>query len=358
MPRDDTSVRTWTAKRAAVVVDHNDAVRFINDTLKGPVATIFRDLVPAFGGIEGDEFYETVMGNSDLLHGCMLIFRRRRDAFSSLLVDNRGRPVNDDFVRLRCGRSVHDIIGMIVRTHAKRHFRQALGGDPNDPASRAGRLYQAMNEYLIHDWQVALVPHYAPLPVHKVIEMGPRILDIREAELLDAIAAAAGPPPPPRPTGLPDTPPPLPRMDAPPAQSSVVVARRGAAFVPVATVEAFSGTPQEEFWWEALTDRKAVEVLGNRGGHEMRELVAAMAGVNEAVRAELFGGLSLSTVQAAVCLATAHRVLGRNGFASLFGERGKEAMVLIVAKRMGQRGVTSRTELKALAAITESAVRP
>jgi hypothetical protein len=357
MPRDDSVVKKGSLRRTDSVPGHGDAVRVINETLKGPVATIFRALVPAFGDIRGEDFYDTVMDSSELLHGCILIFRRHRDQFRSLLVDDRGRPVNDDFVNLRCGRSVHDIIAMIVRTHAKRHFRTALGGDPNDVGSRAGKMYQAMNEYLIHEWQVPLVPHYAPMPIHKVVEMGPRLLDIREAELLDAITAAAGPPPPAM-RGLPSTPPPLPRFEvtAPP-QSSTVVARRGGSFMPVAATQQFSGTPQEEFWWEALQDRGAAAILGARSGHEMRELVAALAGVNDAVRSELFAGLSLSTVQAAVCLATAFKVMGRNAFGQVFGLPGKPAMVTTIAQRLKQRNVGSRTDLKALAGLTEGAVR-
>jgi hypothetical protein len=331
-----------------------DAVRSINETLKGPVAAIFRGLIPAFGSIGGDEFYDTVLDSSELLHGCILIFRRHADAFRTVLVDDRGRPVNDDFVRLRCGRSVHDIIAMVVRTHAKRHFRATLGGDPNDPASRSGRLYQAMSEYLIHDWQVPLVPHYAPMPVHKVLEMGPRLLDIREAELLDAITAAAGPPPAPR---LPaaDSPPPLPpRFEVMPPAPGRIPTGAGASRN---NRTEFTGTPQEEFWWEALNDRAAISVLGSRSGHEMRELVAALAGVNEAVRSELFAGLSLSTVQAAVCLASAHKTLGRAVFAATFGIPGKPAMVETIAGRLRKRNVGSRTDLRALAGLTEGAVR-
>jgi len=350
MPRDDVGARGWQKTRIVGGDDHNDAVRFINETLKGPVSDIFRSLVPAFGDLRGDEFYDTVMTSSEMLHGCIRIFNRHRDAFRPLLVDSRRRPVNDDFVRLRCGRSVHDVIAMIVRTHAKRHFRAVLGGDPNDPTSKSGRMYQAMNEYLIHDWQVPLVPHYAPMPLHKVLEMGPRVLDLREAELLDAITNAAGPPP--------TAPPPLPSFEvAAPPKSTTVVARRGGTFMAVAA-PAVARTPQEDFWWEAITDRKVTEVLGSRSGHEMRELVTVMADVNETVRAELFAALSLSTLQAAVCLSTAFRVLGRNGFASMFGQPGKPQLVANFAKRLRQKAVSSRTELKALAGFVEASVRP
>ena len=167
--------------------DHNEAVRTINAALRGPATRILRGIVPDFAVIGEQEFFDTVMEDSALLHGCMQVFQVQREAFRALTVDSRGRPVNDDRVQLRCGRSVQDVVAMIVRTHAKRHFRRALGGDPNDPASRAGRLYHALRDYLLHDWQVALVPHYAPLPVARVIEIGPGILDVRDPAGLAAL---------------------------------------------------------------------------------------------------------------------------------------------------------------------------
>lgn len=354
MPRDDQSRRSVSGRRGDKALGHGEAIRAINGTLKGPVADIFRSLVPAFGAIPGGEFYDSVMASSELLHGCILIFRRHRDQFRTLLVDARNRPVNDDFVPLRCGRSVHDIIAMIVRTHAKRHFRAVLGGDPGDPKSRSGRMYKAMSDYLIHDWQVPLVPHYAPIPLEKLLEMGPRILDVREAELLDAIARSAGLPPPPVPAGRPSMPP-LPRFEVgAPGQGGSAMAPRGTA---VMVEVGFSGTPQEEFWWDAVNDPKVVDLLGRHSGHETRELVAALAGVNETVRSALFAGLSLSTVQAAVCLSVAFRGMGRNSFGQVFGQPGKPAMVETIAGRLRARNVNSRTELKALAGMIEGAVK-
>jgi hypothetical protein len=309
----------------------------ITDALKGPVAEVFRQLNPAFGEMSGPEIYECVIGNSELLHGCVTIFRRKREAFGHLLVDAHGRPVHDDFVRLRCGRTLHDIIAMLVRTHAKRHFGATLGGDPNDARSKAGRLYHAINDYLIHEWQIPLVPHYSLVPPSKVLELGPVLLDIRQAADLDAISAAGSPPPP--------------NIKAEP----VLFVPRGAG--PQRAEPAFTGTKQEEFWWDALTDAGVVAVLGQRNGHESRELVAAMAGVNDATRGDLFAGLSLSTFQAAVLLATAYRVLGRNGFTALFGTPGKPAAIATIATRIKQHKTGSLADLKTLAKMTEAVVR-
>lgn len=326
MPRDDAITKTLPKGVPKPPSSHNDVVRIINETLKGRVAEVFRSLIPAFAATSGDEFYEVVMANSEMLHGCIAIFRRNREAFRNLLVDARGRPVNDDFVALRCGRSVHDIIAMIVRTHAKRHFKAALGGDPNDPKSKAGAMYQAINEYLIHDWQVPLVPHYAPLPLDKVREMGPRLLDIREAEILDTIAQAAGR----TPGGLPVHSPARPPADLP-AQGSV--------------------------WWRALNDNEVVKVLGRRPESELRELAAAMDEVNDLVHADMFRRLGLSTNQALVAMVTAYRLLGRPGFMAQFGIPGKPAVVGAVAQRLEKREVGSHTDLRAIPLLMEGALR-
>jgi hypothetical protein len=325
MPRDDISVNRPRNGGIGPPRGRSDAVRIINETLKGRVAAVFRSLIPVFETSSGEEFYDVVMNNSEMLHGCIAIFRRNQPAFRNVLVDARGRPVNDEFVALRCGRSVHDVIAMIVRTHAKRHFKATLGGDPNDPASRAGAMYKAINEYLIHDWQVPLVPHYAPLPLAKVQEMGPRLLDIREAEILVSIAEAAASPYP-LPTHSPQTATPdLPQRD--------------------------------QRWWKALNDPAVIKVLGERPESETRELAAALAEVNDLVHSDLFARLRLDTNQAAVILVTAYKLLGRAGFRTQFGIPGKPTVVAAVAQRLDKREAGPHTDLKALPQLTEAAFR-
>lgn len=325
MPRDDSSIRRPGSGGIKPPHGHNDAIRIINETLKGRVATVFRSLIPAFETSSGDEFYDVVMNNSEMLHGCIAIFHRNRSAFRNVLVDARGRPVNDDFVALRCGRSVHDVIAMIVRTHAKRHFKAVLGGDPNDPTSRAGAMYKAINEYLIHDWQVPLVPHYAPLPLAKVQEMGPRLLDIREAEILESMAQAAG------------------SRNLLPTHSP-----RGMA----------PDLPQrDQQWWKALNDPAVIKVLGERPEAETREFVAALGEVNDLVHSDLFARLGLGTNQAAVILVTAYKLLGRAGFRTQFGIPGKPNVVAAIAQRLDKREVGAHTDLQALPQLTEASFR-
>lgn len=324
-------------------VDHNAAVRQITDTLKGPVAAVFRDLIPAFGDMDGGEFYDSVLASSDMLHGLMLIFHKRRDAFAHLLVDAQGRPVNDDFVRLRCGRSVHDIISMIVRTHAKKHFRSTLGGDPSNPDSKAGKLYQAMNEYLIHEWQVPLVPHYAGIPVAKMRELGPMLLDLKTvAEVQDVVAKSSA--------RVQMT---APQAPAKPANANTHAAELVGARAKLETMVVENRSREEEFWWETLNDNQVRQSLGNLNETDMRELTAAFCQLGEATRSELLAPLGMSLYQAAVLLGTCHRTLGRATFTQIFGKPGSAGAVTAFTAKLKARGISSRTDVRSLGRAVE-----
>lgn len=337
--------RTRQGTVAVKEVEHNTAVRAITDTLKGPVAAVFRDLIPAFGDMDGDEFYDSVLGSSDMLHGLMLIFHKRRDAFAHLLVDAQGRPVNDDFVRLRCGRSVHDIVSMIVRTHAKKHFRATLGGDPNNPASKAGKLYQAMNEYLIHEWQVPLVPHYATIPVDKMRELGPMLLDLKTAAQVEEVVALAA-------SRRAEVKPP--EATAKPANANSNAAALVAARQKLETMVVETHTREQEFWWETLNDNQVRLALSNPGEGEMRELTAAFCALGDATRGDLLAPLGLSLYQAAVLLGTCYRSLGRAGFTQIFGKPGNAGAVGVFAGKLKAKGVTSRSDVRSLGRQVES----
>jgi len=325
-------------------VDHNKAVRNITEALRGPVADVYRGLIPAFSEMKGDSFYDSVIASPDMLHGCLLIFRKRRDAFSHLLVDAKGREVADDFVRLRCGRSVHDIIAMIVRTHAKRHFRDSLGGDPNDVSSKSGRLYAAMNEYLIHEWQVPLVAHYAPLPLAKMRELGPALLELKTAAEVDAVVAAAGGTPiingkpvlsigPPR-NGNGNT------AIAPPRAEEPILVQ--------------TNSREADFWWETLNDAMVRNALGSLSDNDKRELTAAFCSISEATRTHLLGDFSLSLFQGAVLLTKCYQGLGRATFAQVFGKPGSPDTVKAFAVRLKAKNVSSRMDLNTLARTTEA----
>lgn len=310
-------------------VAHDTAVRQITATLKGPVAEAFRQAVPALAQIDHKEFYDSVMGNGDLLSACLMIFQKRREAFAHLLVDANNREVHDDFVQLRCGRSVHDIVAMVVRSHAKRQFHRSLGGDPADPSSRANRLYRAINEYLIHDWQVALVPHYAPLAVERVTELGPAILDARDAQSLERMAQ---------------------KGDAREGNArGVPVAMPVPQPLPPASA-GLGRSKDEEYWWETLNDPLVRRALALDDG-KMRETIAVLANIGDGTRREVMSNLGLTMAQAAVVLTTALQVMGRSGFNAIFGTPGKPPAVKMFADRLAATDQRKRNDLKGLGGV-------
>jgi hypothetical protein len=205
------------------------ARREVTRMLKGPVCETFVSLLPPLAG--RNDPYAAIMETPELLDGCFRLFRLRRDAFAEFLVDAGGAPVADDTTRLRCGRSVAEVIGMSVRT-GMRHHAEAFFGDPIDPArskgkdgkkqppyqspmlkqinvariaeaflrnhgadralrpgqSQSGRFYGALKDALEYDWQVRLFPVYVLIPAHLIERLGHGITRMDSEDKLLALA--------------------------------------------------------------------------------------------------------------------------------------------------------------------------
>jgi hypothetical protein len=224
MATSETSGGERTAARAAGngspaagVVDTATAATQIKAALRGSVITALAEGIPEVRSIGGTVAYEKVMGDLGLLERCFAYFRAERDRFKAVLVDERHQQVDDDTTRLSCGRTLAEVIAMIVRTAALRYFVKRLGGvrplkhtpqqkagflakvvaalrGESKPApiqsskSRAELLYEAIREFLLHEWQVPLVPAYSQLTPGEVARLGPRLAELRsEGELMSAV---------------------------------------------------------------------------------------------------------------------------------------------------------------------------
>ena len=123
--------------------DHESVVRKINATLQGPVIDALAELVPDIRRLPRRNALEAVLDDVDLLHRCFLSFRTNPERFRHLLVDKHKVSVADAEALLECGRSLDQVIAMVVRTAAKRHFRRRLDGHAkplrNRPIRRAKR---------------------------------------------------------------------------------------------------------------------------------------------------------------------------------------------------------------------------
>lgn len=210
--------------------NHNDIVRKINATLQGPVIDTLAELVPDIRRLPRRSALETVLDDVDLLNRCFLAFRANPDRFRHILVTKHKVAIEDAEALLECGRSLDDVVAMVVRTAAKRHFRRRLDGNSKalraKPTRRKPRrdlmsrlrallatptpvversksrgelLYDAFKDYLLHDWQVPMIPEYSQLSPGTVRRLGARILDYRIAEDIRRLRADPDNPPPPTP---------------------------------------------------------------------------------------------------------------------------------------------------------------
>ncbi|HLN23475.1 MAG TPA: hypothetical protein VK558_05770 [Patescibacteria group bacterium] len=152
------------------------------------------------------------------------MFRKRPELFEKIVIGPKAKPITGDTDQLICGRTLEEVVALVVRAIAKRHFRARLAplrpilarkeperaslfkrilgivwAAPPPPrtkrkANRADSLYQAMRDVLLYEWQVPLIPHYAPLPVPLVRSLGKRILEYREVAQLRELALHGIPP--------------------------------------------------------------------------------------------------------------------------------------------------------------------
>lgn len=336
-------------------IDSATAVRRVNDTLRGPVADVVAQFLPELRGLPRGSVYERALDDLDLLSRCFEVFRRERKQFRYIVVDGRHRPVAEDNVPLSCGRTLQQVTAMVVRTAAKRYFRRTL-----DPAaakapprrsaaqlkrpvavrkpkvhSAADDLYKSIKDYLLHDWQVPLVPAYADMSPGLVRTLGARLLTIRRVEelrrliadpaavdrLLAELEEAAA----------------VPKAEAAPVADLCARLLRadGQRLRPEAFNEALLSLEVRAQLPQADTVLRVNEVLRDVGGVPARLLLT---------------GLHLTAEQLAVIIFNARDAVGPEVFLRLFGQPGKPELVLRVVERGIAGGIGPQTSLADCAA--------
>jgi hypothetical protein len=192
----------------------------IQEALRGPVVDVLVDCVPQLSGMPRDAVYDTIMDNPRLADACFKLFRGQRARFDEVVKRPDGSPVADDNELMTCGRTLAEAVTLVVRAIAKRYFltfdrtlaprrsapprppRTSLGvrlaaalglkarpnGNRQAKSSRAEELYRVFREFLIYEWQVPLIPHYAPLPLSVVTAVGPLLLLLREPAQIEALS--------------------------------------------------------------------------------------------------------------------------------------------------------------------------
>ncbi len=190
----------------------------INAVVQGPLIDVLIGNVPAFANLSRDRAYDLVMKTPEVADGCFKLFRSRPELFANVLKGPDGRPIATDDDMLSCGRTLAQVISLIVKNMARRYFRNKLDGGvardkkPQSPIdkvrelvglstppqvktlpaapSAAESLYRAMRNYLLYEWQVRLIPKYSTLSVAFVTAAGPQLMSLREPDEIDALMTA------------------------------------------------------------------------------------------------------------------------------------------------------------------------
>jgi len=389
-----------------------EVIHQVNAALEGAVADVLAQLVPEIRNIPRRRVLEAIFDDIALLERCFTAFRDNPERFRHLLVDQHKVPVKTANDLLRCGRSLDDVVAMVVRTAAKRHFRRRLDGDsrplkgkssaraaeaslfsrlfallatpkPTKQAKSRGRiLYDAFQDNLRHDWQVPLVPEYATLSPQLVRRLGSRILDYQAVADIRNLKDNPHNPPVPtpitiKPLFLPPGAAPAPGAGAPPAGTAPVV---GKAAAPGATPFSPPPLPRlsaagEKGTWDqrarveelltadgrrlkpaaftaALLDPAVREVMPD--GAATAHIAQVLSGVGAIPTKMLVGELGLRADQLAVLLISANAALGDAQFTDIFGNPGKADTLVKLIARGRAAGVDQTTPVKVIAALART----
>lgn len=165
-----------------------------------------------------EKVYDRVMDDPNLLHQSFQLFRNRPEVFKDVIVTPARLFPSSDGDTLWCGRTLSEIIALVVRACARRYFKKRLSGPkpkplplpqvgffqsiaigmglaepPKRPKRKiwptpAEKLFDAMRDVLLYDWQVPLIPAYAALSPQLVTKLGPQLLDYRDPLKLQVLA--------------------------------------------------------------------------------------------------------------------------------------------------------------------------
>lgn len=385
--------------------DRGTTVRKVNLTLRGPVLDVLCELVPDVRRLPRDQALELLLDDLDLLTRCFQTFNQSPDRFRHLLIDQHKVPVQDAEALLECGRSLEDVVAMVVRTAAKRYFRHHLDGglgglrpkrrrvmarrgllhklrallgavpapSHSRPLTRGEKLYREFQDYLRHDWQVPMIPEYSQLPSNTVKKLGARILDYRLPEDIRRLRVDPDNPPAPTPLVRPEQ-----QVDAgyglPPALRAEEEAKKKAR---VSDGMALL-RPEKEATDSSDQRARLIDIL-NGDGRRLKPDAFAMVLLDPKVRAVipetvqsvritsmigavsgvagrmLVGELALRIDQLAVFLMCAHGTMGEKNFLTAFGVPGRPDFLTKLVEKAKAKNIGQHSSLKDIAGFVTAA---
>ncbi len=354
-------------------------IRQVNETLQGPVVQILSQFVPELKALPRDHAYERTLDDIPLLERCFAAFREQRDKFNAVLLDSSRQVVTTDTQPLFCGRTLDQVVAMIVRTAAKRYFRRTLTPGryrpvtadrlrtemhdkgfahratsslrdmrgnarhsgthiKEPPRSRADELYDAIKENLLHEWQVPLVPTYANMTPNLVRALGEKILEIRTIEQLRKVAA--DPTEAARLFDLPEN------QDNGDSATFIAAASAGRKDERARLSEILSsdGKRLRPEAFAPVLRRPEVRAQIVTDGH-IPHLADALRQVGALPAKLLVAELGLRTDQLAVILLLSHQMMGSEVFGRIFGQPGEVELVMRLTQKARIAGISQRSPL-------------
>lgn len=384
------------AVSSADTADGSRVIRLVRATLAGPVIEVLRETMPELARVPDDASYDRVIGSIYLLNRTFRTFREERERFRHLLVDCSGRAVQDDVTPLSCGRSLDQVVAMVVRTAARRYFRQHLGGPelaviPDDkgglleriglkaarpvpmsspkPVEAAEELYDVLKDYLLYEWQVPLVPTYATMTLDHARTLGGRLLECDNAtklaralgfpvhaETLALLSADKARPAEAAPTLVQVAAPTSQAALAPQPAAPKLEGPTGGALISL-IVSPDGKRLRGTSFADTLLLPEVRSVLKSGG------LTLHLTGILSAVGAEaakaLVGHLGLGMEQLAVLLLGAHDILGDSVFLRIFGPNADPAVLERFVLRARNAGIGPASTLAEMTGfVTSTFTRP
>lgn len=322
----------------------NNPLQQLESVLKTGVVDILRLRFQTLAEMDRAAAYEAVLNQPMLLHDSFVLLQREPMLFSEVILDESGTVVEPmDEQRLSCGETLGNIKTLLLRASARRHFRRKLGGTrivsveidrdigpvlklletiglkkPPPPKQRkmpgrGDRLYSAMRDYLVYDWQARLIPHYTQFTPELVNDLGMSLLEIREPSELRALAGEEG--------------------------KRSISQRRRPLFLSSARVLIKAGSDRidSDILWKLWEQMGLGRLFDQKEGGDSRKIIAEIAATSRDAIEILMPILGEDIRLFVGFLFIAHRQLGRNEFRNIFNEDGAtQWMAKILGERLAQ----------------------
>jgi len=314
-------------------------VETVRTVLRRDIADILHDHLPALHMVPRDKVYDQVMDDPNLLHQGFQLLRSKPELFKDVVVTPQRMFPSSDGDALWCGRTMAEVIALVVRACARRYFKKRLSGPKPKPLplpkvgffhsiaislglanppkrpkrkrwpSPADKLFDALRDLLLYDWQVPLIPAYAALSPQLVARLGPKLLDYRDPLKLQFLSDPA-------------------------VETAMVEGKTPLLFDSAKRLlSGEADTINPEVLWSVCQKMRMGALFPGYDVGEMRKAVSLIAATSPAALTHLMPVLGGDIRQFTMYLFTAYGKLGPIRYRQVLGADGQTWMVEAMARR-------------------------